>query len=175
MKPTERIVRFGVFELDRISGELHKQGLKVRLSEQPLQILLLLIERAGEPVARDEMRQRLWPAETFVDFDAGLNSAIKRLRDALGDPAENPRLIETIPRRGYRFIGPVEQPEIRGSEEVPAALSPDVGGRRLSRWLLTAAIAPPTTNPQSRLAASAFGRFPCLARKSFSVRRLLAA
>jgi TolB-like protein/DNA-binding winged helix-turn-helix (wHTH) protein/Tfp pilus assembly protein PilF len=140
---TQKIVRFGVFELDRVAGELRKQGLKIKLSEQPLQILLLLIERAGDTVTRDDVRRRLWQADTFVDFDAGLNSAIKKLRDALGDPAENPRFIETVPRRGYRFIGPLEQPEVRPLDHVPSSHAPDVGRPRLSRWLLTATLATP--------------------------------
>lgn len=137
----QKIVRFGVFELDLISGELCKRGLKVKLSEQPLQILLILIERAGEMVPRDEVRRRLWPADTFVDFDAGLNSAIKKLRDALGDPAENPRFIETVPRRGYRFIGPVEQPAVQGNDEVSLNRPHAVGGSPQRRWLLIATLA----------------------------------
>ena len=94
-------------EFDAESGELRKQGRKIRLPDQPTQILALLLERPGEVVTRDAVRQRLWPADTFVDFDAGLNSATKKLRDALGDPAENPQFVETLPRRGYRFIAPV--------------------------------------------------------------------
>jgi TolB-like protein/DNA-binding winged helix-turn-helix (wHTH) protein/lipoprotein NlpI len=150
----QKIVRFGVFELDRISGELRKQGLKIRLSDQPLQILLLLIERAGETVTRDEVRRRLWPADTFVDFDAGLNSAVKKLRDALGDPAENPRFIETVPRRGYRFIGPLEQPAIQPLHpdgvppmparadlgEVPPIPARVSASRPHRRWVLTATL-----------------------------------
>ena len=102
------VVRFGLFEADLQSGELLRQGTKVRLQEQPFQILSLLLEKPGEVVTREELRARLWPADTFVDFDHGLNAAIKRLRDALGDSAENPRFIETLARRGYRFIAPVE-------------------------------------------------------------------
>jgi TolB-like protein len=113
-----KILRFGVFELDVVSGELRKQGLRVRLPDQPLQILLSLLERPGETVTRDALRQRLWPDDTFVDFDAGLNTAIKKLRDALGDPAENPRFIETVPRRGYRFLGHVEESADRPPEGV---------------------------------------------------------
>jgi TolB-like protein/DNA-binding winged helix-turn-helix (wHTH) protein/lipopolysaccharide biosynthesis regulator YciM len=100
--------RFGDFDFDPTSGELHKDGLKVRLQEQPFQILTLLLKRPGEVVTREEVRQALWPGDTFVDFDVGLNSAIKRLRDALSDSAENPRFVETLPRRGYRFIAPLE-------------------------------------------------------------------
>jgi DNA-binding winged helix-turn-helix (wHTH) protein len=136
-----KLVRFGVFELDLISHELRKQGLRIKLSEQPLQMLLLLLERAGEPVTRDDLRRKLWPADTFVDFDAGLNSAIKKLRDALGDPAENPRFIETLPRRGYRFIGPVEAPAIDRREEVAPIPAPRSGRVLKRRWSLIAMLA----------------------------------
>src|ERR1700752_4447233 len=91
-------VRFGGFEVH--GGELRRQGVRLRLQEQPLQVLLLLLERAGEIVTREELKKRLWPADTFVDFDHGLNAAVKRLRDALGDSAENPRFVETLARRG---------------------------------------------------------------------------
>src|SRR5579864_6422901 len=100
--------RFGVFEIDIDSGELRKQGRVVRLQEKPLQTLRLLLERAGAVVTREELRERLWPSDTFVQFDDNLNSAIRRVREALGDSAENPRFLETIPRRGYRFLCPVE-------------------------------------------------------------------
>ncbi|MGB2898244.1 MAG: tetratricopeptide repeat protein, partial [Candidatus Acidiferrum sp.] len=105
---SRRIVRFGPFEVDAQAGELHKQGRKARLQEQPFQILLLLLERPGEVVTREEFRQKLWSADTFVDFEAGLNTAVKKLRDALEDLADQPRFIETLPRRGYRFIYPVD-------------------------------------------------------------------
>jgi Tol biopolymer transport system component/DNA-binding winged helix-turn-helix (wHTH) protein len=105
-----RIVRFGPFELDLRSGELRKNGSRVGLQDQPLQILSVLVERPGELVTREELRQRLWPAETYVDFEHGLNAAVKRLRDALGDSADTPRFVETVPRRGYRFIAPVDVP-----------------------------------------------------------------
>src|SRR5881628_136887 len=108
---TPRVLRFGVFELDQRSGELRKEGLRVRLQEQPLRILEALLDARGEPVTREALRQRLWPDETFVDFDSGLNRAINRLRVALGDEADNPRFIETLERRGYRFIAPVGAPE----------------------------------------------------------------
>jgi TolB-like protein/DNA-binding winged helix-turn-helix (wHTH) protein len=102
-------VRFGVFELDLRSGELHKQGIKIKFHDQPFQVLSILLEHPGELVTREQLHQKLWPADTFVDFDVGLNSAIKRLRDALGDSAEDPRFVETLPRHGYRFIAPVEE------------------------------------------------------------------
>ena len=100
-------VRFGVFELDPNTGELRKAGVRINLPEQPFQVLKALLDRPGDLVTRDELRQRLWPAETFVDFDQGLNAAVRRLRDALGDSADTPRFVETLPRRGYRFIAPV--------------------------------------------------------------------
>src|SRR6266436_3695731 len=101
-------VRFATFEVDLRSGELHKQGIKIKLHDQPFQVLAMLLEHAGELVTREKLHQKLWPSDTFVDFDVGLNSAIKRLRDALGDSAEEPRYIETLPRRGYRFIARIE-------------------------------------------------------------------
>jgi cholera toxin transcriptional activator len=103
-----RIARFGVFELDYSAGELRKNGAKLRLQEQPFQVLLLLLERGGEVVTREEMRQKLWPADTFVDFDHSLNTAVNKLRETLGDAASSPRYIETLARRGYRFIAPVQ-------------------------------------------------------------------
>src|SRR4051812_11898294 len=101
------VVRFGLFQADLSTRSLLKNGASVRLQDQPFQILALLLERPGEIVAREDIRQRLWTADTFVEFDDGLNTAIKKLRTALGDTAGNPRFIETIPRRGYRFIAPV--------------------------------------------------------------------
>src|SRR5216684_2788556 len=96
--------RFGPFEVDFRAGELLKNGRRIRLQDQPLQVLAMLLEHPGNVVTRDEFRQELWPNDTFVDFDHGLNNAINRLRDALNDSAEVPRFIETLPRRGYRFI-----------------------------------------------------------------------
>jgi DNA-binding winged helix-turn-helix (wHTH) protein/Tol biopolymer transport system component len=105
-------VRFGPFDLDLHSGELHKGGIKIRLADQPLQILALLLERPGQVVTREELRQHLWSSDTFVDFEHGLNAAVKRLREALGDSADTPRFIETLPRHGYRFIAPVDGLEV---------------------------------------------------------------
>ena len=102
-----RIIRFGVSEIDLQTGELRKNGLKVKLQDQPFQVLAMLLERPGKVVTREELRARLWPADTFVDFEHSLNAAIKRLRDALGDSAETPVFIETLPRRGYRFLIPI--------------------------------------------------------------------
>src|SRR5437016_4179892 len=101
------ILRFGVFEVDERSGELRKQGVRIKLQEQPFHVLAVLLQRPGEVVTREELRSQNWPADTFVDFDNSLNTAINKLREALGDSADNPRFIETLPRRGYRFIAPV--------------------------------------------------------------------
>jgi len=101
------IIRFGNFEVDLRAGHLRKRGLKIRLPEQSFQVLTVLLEHAGEPVTREEFRRRLWPENVFVDFDANLNTAIARLRQALNDSAAHPRFIQRLPRRGYRFIGRV--------------------------------------------------------------------
>ena len=102
------LVRFGVYEADLNAGELRKNGAKVRLQEQPFQLLAYLLERKGLVVTREELREKLWAADTFVDFDHSLNTAVNKVRDALGDSAGNPRFVETLARRGYRFIAPVE-------------------------------------------------------------------
>jgi cholera toxin transcriptional activator len=104
-----RVVHFGLFEIDLAAGELRKNGLRVHLQEQPFQILQVLLERPGEVVTRDDLRRRLWPADTFVDFDHSLNTAIKKVREALGDSANSPMYVETLARRGYRFIAGVEK------------------------------------------------------------------
>jgi DNA-binding winged helix-turn-helix (wHTH) protein len=101
------ILRFGTFEVDLRAGELHKQGVRIKLQEQPFRVLTVLLQRPGEVVTREELRNQNWPPDTFVDFDNSLNTAINKLREALGDSAENPQFIETLPRRGYRFIAPV--------------------------------------------------------------------
>ncbi|HXA50976.1 MAG TPA: winged helix-turn-helix domain-containing protein [Candidatus Acidoferrum sp.] len=102
------IVRFGFFEVDLQAGELHRQGRKVKLQEQPFQVLVILLKRAGEVVTREDLQKALWPADTFVDFERGLNRAINKLREALGDDPDSPRFIETLPRRGYRFIAGID-------------------------------------------------------------------
>lgn len=120
-----RIARFGVFELDFRAGDLRKNGTKLRLQGQPFQVLAILLERAGEVVTREELQQKLWPSDTFVDFDHSLNTAINKVREALGDSASSPRFIETLARRGYRFIAPVQ--EVRsGKEPVPSGDFPAV-------------------------------------------------
>ena len=104
---TGRVFRFGAFEVNEATGELRKQGIRIKLHSQPFQILVMLLERPSELVTREEMRQRLWGEDTFVDFDHGLNTAINKLREALGDLASQPRHVETVSGRGYRFIAPV--------------------------------------------------------------------
>src|SRR2546423_13947039 len=106
VKQAPAVRRFGVFEIDLHSGELRKNGIRLRLSGQPFQVLSVLVEHAGEVVTREELHSKLWPANTFVDFDHGLNNAVARIREVLNDSSDTPRYIETIPRRGYRFIGP---------------------------------------------------------------------
>src|SRR5260370_19271265 len=119
MEETRRLflpTRFGIFEVDLQAGELRKQGYKVKLQEQPFQVLVMLLERPGEVGTREERQKKLWPADTFVDFERGLNRAINKLREALGDDADRPRFIETLPRRGYRFVAPVETAGAREDE-----------------------------------------------------------
>jgi Tol biopolymer transport system component/DNA-binding winged helix-turn-helix (wHTH) protein len=101
-------VRFGIFEADPVLRELRKNGVRVKLQDQPFQVLAILLERAGEVIPREELRQKVWTADTFVDFDNGLNTAINKIREVLGDSADNPRFVQTLPRRGYRFIAPVD-------------------------------------------------------------------
>jgi TolB-like protein/DNA-binding winged helix-turn-helix (wHTH) protein/Tfp pilus assembly protein PilF len=125
-------VRFGAFELDLRAGELRKNGAKIKLQEQPLQVLGMLLERPGEVVTREELQRKLWASDTFVDFEHSLNAAVKRLREALGDSADNPRFIETLPRHGYRFIAPLE-----GEAEVKVQTTARAAGLR--RWPFVAA------------------------------------
>jgi len=130
-------IRFGAFEVDLRAGELRRNGSKVKLQEQPFQVLAMLLERVGEVVPREELQKKLWPADTFVDFDHGLNKAINKIRQALGDSAESPRYVETLGRRGYRFIAPVDVVD-RPPLEPPGTVA---GGRRWSRsraWKIAA-------------------------------------
>src|SRR5262245_21775639 len=147
-------VHFGVFEVDLRAGELRKHGVRLKLQEQPFQVLAMLLERPGEIVTREALRNRLWTAETFVDFDHGVNKAVNRIRDALGDSATSPRFVETVARRGYRFIAdvkvveqtPVDRPEVRTADLVPVeaesitpVAAPSSSGRlrRLSPWMIS--------------------------------------
>jgi len=114
----QEIVGFGPFELDPTAGELRRDGVKVRLQEQPLQVLQILLEHPGKVISREELQRRIWPSDTFVDFDHGINNAIKRLREVLGDTAETPHYVETLPRRGYRFVGNVNAIAERGAKSI---------------------------------------------------------
>jgi DNA-binding winged helix-turn-helix (wHTH) protein len=145
-----RLARFGVFELDLSAGELRKNGVKLRLQGQPFQVLALLLDRAGEVVTREELQQTLWPSDTFVDFDHSLNTAINKVREALGDSASSPRYVETLARRGYRFIAAVQTPP---PTEAPAVVAPaNSEGARvtspLSTPLQTASPPPVAMHPE---------------------------
>ena len=139
------LYRFGVFEADSTTGELRRQGLRIKLHSQPLQILFMLLERPGELLTREEICRELWPDGTVVDYEHGVNSALNRIREALGDKASNPRFVETLARRGYRFVGQVERIALQedGSTtgpmaellEKPAAVAPDAKARLLDRVL----------------------------------------
>jgi TolB-like protein/DNA-binding winged helix-turn-helix (wHTH) protein/Flp pilus assembly protein TadD len=125
--PSDSLVRFGTFQLDLRTGELRKAGVRINLPEQPFQVLRALLDHPGDLVTREELRQRLWREDTFVDFEHGLNAAVRRLRDALGDSADVPRFVETLPRRGYRFIAPVAGP---AEVEPPSATTAEFEDRR---------------------------------------------
>ena len=121
--PAPRVVRFDVFQADLCAGELYKSGRKVRLQIQPFQALAILLERPGEVVTREEFEKRLWPGDTFVDFDHSLNTAIRKLRQALGDDKKKPRFVETLPKRGYRFVGTLDRvapSTVPASSPIPA-------------------------------------------------------
>src|SRR5271154_5658469 len=129
-----RAVRFGAFELDVRAGELRKHGVRIRLQEQPFQVLLMLLERPGEVVLREQIRKKLWPNDTIVEFAPSINAAIQRLRDALTDSADDPRYVETVARRGYRFIGelltvnePIKEAGEQSAVAKPDESSPDIG------------------------------------------------
>jgi len=137
---SHRVFRFGPFELSEREGELRKNGAQIRLQDQPLCVLGELLANAGRMVTREDLQQKLWPGDTFVDFDVGLNTAIRKLRQALGDDADNPRYIETLAKRGYRFIGMVEIPTVTLSVTAgiaPASeASPSHPRRRVRPWML---------------------------------------
>src|ERR1700675_4372366 len=138
-----KTIRCGVFEIDLKAFELRKHGLRLKLAEQPFQILAILLEKPGDIITREELRERLWPGDTFVDFDHGLNNAVMRLREVLGDSPESPRFIETLPRRGYRFIAPIEEMpapgqvghagELRETQAIVSAAHPDVARELASK------------------------------------------
>jgi DNA-binding winged helix-turn-helix (wHTH) protein len=135
--PSEGGVRFDAYHVDLRTGELRKHGLKVHLPPRPFQILALLLERPGELLTRKELQERLWPADTFVDFEHGMNAAIQTLRRALCDSHKKPRFIETLPRRGYRFIGTAErtQPDAGATVESPVQQKPAAAGFPRPEWV----------------------------------------
>ena len=135
--PAQRNARFGAFEFEPHTGELRKHGLRIKLQGQPIDVLRMLLEHPGDVVTREELRKGLWPADTFVDFEHSLNAAIKRLRAALGDSADAPRFVETLPRRGYRFIAPLSQPASEVPPPAPANVKP-AGRRRVVLWVAAA-------------------------------------
>jgi cholera toxin transcriptional activator len=143
-----KTVRFGVFEVDLVSGELRKNGARIRLQEQPFRVLAMLLEQPGEMVTRDELRSKLWPGDTFVDFDHGLNTAVNKLREALGDVAANPRFVQTVARRGYRFIAPVQANGGRAAGEALAGAVLENAKR--DTWPATAALHPQLEVPVPR-------------------------
>ncbi len=124
-------MRFGVFEMDPSARELRKHGVRIKLQDQPFEVLLILLEKPGQLVTKEELQQRLWPADTFVEFDKGIYNAMKRLRETLGDEAETPRYIETLPRRGYRFLRPSGKWVTQGRPQTcagrPLGTSPNSG------------------------------------------------
>ena len=121
VRSSQQILCFSDFEVDLRSGELCKHGIRIKLQVQPFHVLRILLEHPGEVVTREELQKRIWPADTFVDFDQGLNNAVKKLREALGDPAEKPRFIETLSKRGYRFIVAVHNGAANGTLEDTSA------------------------------------------------------
>ena len=128
-----RKVRAGLFEIDLAAGQLHKNGRRLPLQEQPFRVLATLLEHPGDVVTRQELKERLWPADTYVGFDEGLNTAIRKLRTAFGDSAGNPRFIETLPRRGYRFIAPIT--ETMPADGLPSSMEVRGDGHRLRATL----------------------------------------
>jgi len=122
--PSRRIIRFGVFDFDLKTGELRKHGLLIKLQGQPVDVLAMLLEHPGEVVTREDLQKRLWPADVYVDFELSLNAAVKRLRAALGDSADTPRFVETLSRRGYRFVAPISLISEPPSPLAPAQASP---------------------------------------------------
>ena len=146
------MLRFGVFEVDLRTGELRRQGLRLRLPSQSFQVLALLLEHPGNLVTREELREKLWPADTFVDFDHGVNAAVNRLREALGDSADSPKFVETLPRRGYRFIVPVESNSVDSEQlATPDSTATAASRSEPSRGVQNMPELPPVTAPRPRL------------------------
>ena len=145
------VLRFGVFELDLEAGELRKAGARLRVQKQPFEILRVLVQRPGEIVTREELRAEIWSADTFVDFDNSLNTSINKLRDVLGDTSSSPRFIETVPRRGYRFIAPVGHSDVSRPVAVPSPPTPITAaptGKPI-RWRWPSCMPPPSAARRS--------------------------
>src|SRR6204780_510399 len=146
--PPNSVVRFGTYEVSLQSGEVRKSGLRIRIQQQPMKLLEILLEHPGEVVTREELRSRVWPNESFGDFDQAVNIAIAKLRSALGDSAENPRYIETLPKRGYRFIADVSFVDADGRIRRPDSASPDSTGTEPGHQFQGNGLAaPPVTEP----------------------------
>src|ERR1700684_1510373 len=162
------VVRFGTFEVSLQSGELRKAGVKIRVQQQPLKLLEILLEHPGEVVTREELRSRVWPHESFGDFDQAVNIAIAKLRSALGDSAENPRFIETLPKRGYRFIADVSFVDGEPSPKRPGSASGDLAedepaDNRETATFVVASRRPLWLAPRIMVAVALILSFPILA------------
>ena len=161
--PAPRQFRFGAFEVNEAVGELRKNGIRIKLHAQPFQILVMLLERPAELVTREEMRRRLWDEDTFVDFDHGLNTAVNKLREALGDLASQPRHIETVPGKGYRFLAPVTVETIAVEVSQPSLGAPSKTAN---------AVVVPNSRPESSAQASSIARAVDGAAGCFAVKLL---
>jgi DNA-binding winged helix-turn-helix (wHTH) protein len=153
-QPTHTVISFGPFEANQQTQELTRQGVPLRLPRQSFQILTMLLQRPGELIPREELRLTLWPSDTFVDFEKGINAAINRLRETLGDSAENPRYVETLPRRGYRFIAPVTSPvatTIKPQGQLEAVPSPASEAKKARAASQSVAAEKPRTLPPRKL------------------------
>src|SRR5580698_5230305 len=145
---TARRYRFGVFDADTATGELRRQGVRIKLNAQPFQVLCMLMDRPGELLTREEISRELWPEGTFVDYEHGVNSAMNRIREALGDSAGNPRFVETLARRGYRFLAPVERVDRIDPEESSSASEPPTPTQPLLQNLPPSSATEPEPEPQ---------------------------
>jgi Tol biopolymer transport system component/DNA-binding winged helix-turn-helix (wHTH) protein len=161
-----RAFQFGVFELDPQAGELRKHGIRIKLQDQPLGVLILLLERAGQVVTREEIQKRLWPENTYVDFDHSINNTVRRLRDAIGDSAENPRFIETLAKRGYRFIAPVTGTGVSGISKKPR-LRWIIPGAALAALAATAVIYERRTPPPRAVTGTPAAEVPLTSYPGF--------
>jgi DNA-binding winged helix-turn-helix (wHTH) protein len=151
--PAARRYRFGAFEADASTGELRRQGIRIRLNAQPFQVLLALLKRPGELLTREEISRELWPDGTFVDYEHGVNSAVNRIREALGDTAGSPRFVETLARRGYRFVAPVEQigqrEDLPSEPSSPASPEPSAATPEPDAGLFSAILTTPEELPKT--------------------------